>query len=173
MIQRDFHAKEHVPVEQYEDIYEEYYGKILAYIRGRTPYPQDAEDLCSAVFEKVLENLNTYDADRASVATWIYRIARNTVADYYRNQRTDETLDEELPGLEYADDALLRRETLSALANALKHLRQQERDIIILHYYTGCSLKEISERMGIPYRTVKLRKQTALERLRFLMRNEL
>lgn len=160
-------------MEQYKNIYKEYYGKILAYIRSRIPHPQDAEDLCSAVFEKVLEHLDTYDAHRASTATWIYRIARNAVADYYRNRRADAALDENLPAPEYADDALFRSETLSALADALKHLRQQERDIIILHYYTGCSLKEISERMGIPYRTVKLRKQQALERLRFLMRNEL
>ena len=160
-------------MEQYENVYKEYCGKILSYIRGKVPHPQDAEDLCSAVFEKVLENLDTYDAGRASAATWIYRIARNTVADYYRERRAEETLGEETPALDYADDALLRRETLAALAAALRRLREQERDIITLHYYDGCSLKEISERLGVPYRTVKLRKQQTLERLRFLMRDNL
>ena len=158
-------------MEQYEEIYREYRGKILAYIRGKVPHAQDAEDLCAAVFEKVLRNLDTYDADRASVATWVYIIACNTVADYYRDRRGEETLDEELPSAEYADDALLRRETLSTLADALTRLSQQERDVVILHYYSGYTLKEISERTGIPYRTVKLRKRTALERLRFLMRD--
>ena len=32
-------------MEQYKNIYKEYYGKILAYIRSRIPHPQDAEDL--------------------------------------------------------------------------------------------------------------------------------
>ena len=153
--------------------FREYYGKILVYIRSKVTHPHDAEDLCSTVFEKVLKNLDTYDAGKASVATWIYRIARNAVADYYRSRRTDAALDETLPASDCADDAFFRSETLAALADALRRLREQERDIIILHYYTALSLKEISERMGIPYRTVKLRKQTALERLRFLMRNEL
>ena len=152
---------------QYEELYREYYGKLLSYTRGKVPHPQDAEDLCSAVFE----NMDTYDPPKASVATWIYRIARNTVAGYYRLRCPEEELDEVQPGTDGADDALLRRETLSALAEALKHLREQERDIIILHYYSCCSLKEISERMGVPCRTVKLRKQQALERLRFLMRD--
>ncbi len=160
-------------MEQYEGIYKEYYGRILSYLRSKVPHPQDAEDLCSSVFEKVLKNLDTYDAAKASLATWIYRIARNTVTDYYRLRSPAEELDESLQSGEGADDALLRRETLSALAEALRCLRQQERDIIILHYYTGLSLKEISERMAIPYRTVKLRKQTALEQLRHRMRDAL
>ena len=157
----------------YEEIYREYHGKILAYIRGRVPHPQDAEDLCSAVFERVWKNMDTYDAAKASPATWIYRITQNAVADYYRSRRADTELDEALPAPDRADDALLRNETLSALADALRQLRQTERDILILHYYTGLPLKEISQRMGIPYRTVKLRKQQALERLRFLMRDVL
>ena len=158
-------------MEAFEDIYRQFHGNVLAYIQSKVRHPKDAEDICSAVFEKILKNLDTYDAGRASLATWIYKIARNTITDYFRNHHIDEALEDDLSSTEYADDALLRRETLSALADALTRLSRQERDVVILHYYSGYTLKEISERTGIPYRTVKLRKQTALERLRFLMRD--
>lgn len=158
-------------MEAFEEIYREYHSKALSYIRGRIANPQDAEDVCSAVFEKVLRGLNTYDSAKGSVSTWVYQITRNTVLNYYRARRAGEDMDESLAAPELAEEALLRQETLDALADALNRLRPQERDIIILHYYEGRTLKELSERMDIPYRTVKLRKQQALVKLKFLMRN--
>ena len=67
-----------------EQIYNAYYGKIMAYIRSRISSYAVAEDLCQDVFEKIARMLVNYDSERASVSTWIYTIARNRVIDYYR-----------------------------------------------------------------------------------------
>ena len=57
----------------------------------------DAEDLVSDVFLKAYEKYPTFDADRASVSTWLYTITRNTVIDYFRTHRPGVELPDDLP----------------------------------------------------------------------------
>ena len=61
---------------------------------------------------------------------------------------------------------MLNEETLESLADALGQLPQRERDIIILHYYSGKTLKSIAEIMDISYSYVKLLHAKALKVLR-------
>ena len=67
------------------------------------------------------------------------------------------------------DEALLNEEALEDLANALERLTERERDIIILHYYSGKTLKNIAEKMNISYSYVKLLHGNALKALRVIM----
>ena len=71
-----------------EQIYLQYHDKVRAYVRGKIQDPHDVEDLVSAVFMKIVQKLDSYDPDKASVATWVYTITRNTVIDHYRTRRT-------------------------------------------------------------------------------------
>ena len=57
---------------------------------------------------------------------------------------------------------LLKTETLSELASALRRLPQQLMDIIVLRYYDGKPLTEIAQMMGLSYGAIKLRHQNAL-----------
>ena len=67
----------------FEEIYENNFSKIYNYIFGQMLNREISEDLTSDVFLKVLTNLDSYDPSRgAGLSTWIYAIARNTVADY-------------------------------------------------------------------------------------------
>ena len=61
---------------------------------------------------------------------------------------------------------MLNEETLNSLADALEQLSRRERDIIILHYYSGKTLKSIAEIMDISYSYVKLLHTKALNNLR-------
>ena len=157
-------------MERFDVIYERYYSRVLSYALSRVRPPEDAEDVCSAVFENVLRDLDTYDESRGTLSVWIFRIAHNTVVNHHKARRPTEELDEELASAEMIDDALLRRESLTALAAALERLEDMEHDVIVLRYYEGCTLREIAERTGIPYRTVARKEQKALARLRFLLR---
>lgn len=69
-------------------IYEEFQPKVRAYVRGKIHDPHDADDLVSAVFMKVVQKLDSYDPDKASISTWVYTITRNTVTDYFRTRRS-------------------------------------------------------------------------------------
>ena len=145
-----------------EDIYISYHDKVSAYIRGKLDNHHDAEDLVSQVFEKVYGKIHTFDESKASLSTWIYTITRNTVTDYYRNRRIHTSYDEvyELPAPEKD------RDMLDTLADALMILKERERDLILLHYYKGLTLKEVADKMGMSYINAKVIHKKALSGLK-------
>ena len=148
------------------EIYAAYREKVLAYLTGRTDSREDAEDLCAEVFAEVLRCLPRYDPEKASLSTWIYQITRFTFIDYLRKKRPTEPLDAELPGANDPSENYLHKETLGRLALALQTLTQDERDIIVLHYYKGLPLTEVSRLTGISYGMVKVKRNKALNALR-------
>lgn len=145
-----------------EDIYISYHDKVSAYIRGKLDNHHDAEDLVSQVFEKVYGKIHTFDESKASLSTWIYTITRNTVTDYYRTRRIHTSYDEvyELPAPEKD------RDMLDTLADALMILKERERDLIMLHYYKGLTLKEVADKMGMSYINAKVIHKKALSGLK-------
>ena len=147
-------------------IYTEFHGKVMGYIRARVQSAADAEDLCSDVFEKVFLKIGDYDSEKSSLSTWIFTITRNTVIDFFRRSHPSDELDENLADDSEVDAALLRTETLSELAAALKRMPAQLQEIVVLRYYDGKPLTEIADRLGISYGAVKLRHQAALKGLR-------
>ena len=146
-----------------EQIYLQYHDKVRAYVRGKIQDPHDVEDLVSAVFTKIVQKLDSYDSAKASVSTWVYTITRNTVTDHFRTRRTlvalEETMVDEQPA-ELIDDAL------DSLADALLALKEKARDLIVLHYYTGHTLKTVAEMMGMSYINAKVIRKKALAALR-------
>ena len=153
----------------FESVYAEYSGKVMAYFQSRLRNTAESEDLCSEVFEKVLTKWDRFDPRKSAVGTWIYAIARNALIDHYRRVQPAEELDENLSEDGEVDEELLTRESLSELAAALKRLPQQLMDIVILRYYDGKPLTEIAQMMGLSYGAVKLRHQNALMLLRSYM----
>ncbi|MBR4577671.1 MAG: sigma-70 family RNA polymerase sigma factor [Clostridia bacterium] len=149
-----------------DQIYAEYGGKIMGYIRARIRGKADAEDLFSEVFERIIKKLDDFDPEKASLNTWIFTITRNIVIDHFRRTKPSSELDENLTDGTELDEDLLNTESLSELASALRSLPQQMMDIIVLRYYDGKPLTEIAELMGLSYGAVKLRHQNALLMLR-------
>ena len=147
-------------------IYTDYSGKVMGYIRARVRSGADAEDLMSEVFEKILRKIEGFDPEKASLNTWIFTITRNTVIDYFRRSKPGEELDENLSDNIELDEDLLNAETLSELAAALKRLPPQLMQIIVLRYYDGKPLTEIAGIMNLSYGAVKLRHQNAVLMLR-------
>ena len=152
------------------DIYAQYREKVYGYIRSRINDAQLAEDLCSDVFMKIYEKLDSFDASKASISTWIYTIARNRLTDYYRTHRAFDEIPETLcDGEASVEETICSRKTLDALADALERLDAREREIVILRYYSGKTLREIAERMRLSYTHIKTLHRHALSALRDLM----
>lgn len=157
---------------EFEQIYARFKDKVARYIYGKIPNEHDAEDLISDVFVKVFKGFSGFDETKASLSTWIYRITQNTVIDYYRTAKSVCGLPEELCFEGNIDEEMINEETLNSLADALEQLSWRERDIIILHYYSGKTLKSIAEIMDISYSYVKLLHTKALKILREIIYDE-
>lgn len=147
-------------------IYLDYDKKVMGYLRSHLTNVQDAEDLHSAVFEKVYRNLDRFDESKASLSTWIYTIAQNTLTDFFRVRHIHSELEETVAVEDNGMDDICKQETLEELADALEELTERERDIIILHYFKGVSLKDIAVKMDMSYSNMKLVHNKALFRLR-------
>ena len=145
-----------------EQIYLDYYGKVSAYIRVKVENFHDAEDLTAQVFEKIYTRLDSFDESKASLSTWIYTIARNTVTDHFRTRRIHVDIDKlyGLPAPEADTDVL------EELADALMTLKEKERDLILLHYYKGLTLKETAEKVGMSYINAKVIHKKAIAGLK-------
>ncbi len=149
-----------------EKIYTEYKEKVERYISGKVENSHDAEDLVSAVFLKVYHNIESFDNLKASISTWIYSITRNTVIDYFRTRKEFCPLAIDVTDDYDACESIECEEILSELADALAMLEQRQRDLIILHYYDGKTLKNIAAEFGMSYINVKIIHKKALHFLR-------
>ena len=148
-----------------EQVYNEYYLKVRNYILSKINNFYEAQDICSNVFVKVYENLDKFDEKKASMSTWIFTITRNTLTDYYRKNKNYEELNENI-AIEDEGESICNEENLNTMANALENIDERERDIILMHYYSNMTLKEIAEKMSISYAYVKILHQKALDELK-------
>lgn len=154
-------------------LYEKYKEKVKAYVSGKVSHVQDAEDLVSTVFLKIYQNSDKFDASKAKLSTWIYAITRNTVIDYFRTRKVYCELEEISLCEESITETLEAEDMLEMLCKALEKLPKKHRDLIILHYYTGKTLKEISVSLGMSYINAKITHKKALNRLNKLLSDEL
>ena len=154
-----------------EAIYRDYHGKVSGYIRSKISLAQDAEDIVADVFLKVYEKLDSFDESKASLSTWIYTITRNTLTDYFRTKKVFEEIPETVEDDASVEDEICSAEALETLVNALENLDERERDIIILRFYSGKTLKEIAETMHISYAYVKVLQNKALAALKKYFEN--
>ena len=158
--------------EKWEALYEANHGRVLAYLTARTGSRETAEDLCMDVFEQAYRSFPRFDETKPSINTWLFTITRYTLTDYFRTHRSMEPIEAAQHLLSAPDEAearLLREETISQLAGALRELEREERVIVVLRYERGWTLTEISERIGVSYGMVKVKHRTALNKLRMAL----
>ena len=130
------------------------------------------EDIVQDVVIKVYHNLDKYDIDRASLKTWVNRIAINECIDFAKRSVVRNTVRMEVLGgtFESADDSdyWSREEMFVAMENAMLRLNEQDTQLLTLKYYEGKSSREISAITNIPENQVPVCMQRARKRLQQL-----
>jgi RNA polymerase sigma-70 factor (ECF subfamily) len=127
-----------------------------------------AEECAQEVMTTLWHKAAQFDPTRASVATWIFTIARNRRIDMLRRQRRPEPEDLAWgpePEPDQADVIALQQESEN-LSAALRKLPKAQRDLIEKAYFGDLSQSEIARITGLPLGTIKSRIRLALERLR-------
>ena len=131
-----------------------------------------AEECAQDVMTTLWRKADMFDPTRASVATWIFTIARNRRIDMLRRQNRPEP--EELPwGPEPEPDqadVIAMQQDHAQLATALKCLPDAQRDLIEKAYFGDLTQSEIAAVTGLPLGTIKSRIRLALDRLRHHMK---
>ena len=130
-----------------------------------------AEECAQDVMATLWQKAHLFDPARASVATWVFTIARNRRIDALRKARRPEP--EELSGGPEPEpdqaEVLEAQQETDRLGAALAQLPDKQRALIERAYFGDLSHSEIAEETGLPLGTIKSRIRLALERLRHQM----
>ncbi len=155
----------------FAELFEHFAPRIKAFLMKSGTASSMAEECAQDVMATVWRKAHMFDPARASVATWIFTIARNRRIDLIRRDRRPEP--EDLPwGPEAEPDQLdvlsLQQETVK-LGAALADLPINQRELIEKAYFGDMSHGEIAKITGLPLGTIKSRIRLALEKLRLAM----
>jgi len=149
-------------------IYEHYHQDIYNFVYYRVPGTHVAEDLTSEVFLKALESIDSYAFRGVPLSAWLFRIARTTVALYYRDQPTPANLsleEELLPAEGDPSDVFETGLTQKQLAQALNNLTEDQQEVIILKFVDGLSNTEVGQVLGKSEGAIKSLQHRALSSL--------
>jgi RNA polymerase sigma-70 factor (ECF subfamily) len=119
------------------------------------------------VFLKIHQHIGGLK-DARQLESWLYRMTRNIIIDYYRTERHAVALESagELPLPEELPDDDIVSDLLPSVRAMVYNLPPQDRQALILTEYHGLTQKELSERLGISLSGAKSRVQRARERLK-------
>jgi RNA polymerase sigma-70 factor, ECF subfamily len=134
-------------------LYELYVERIYAYIYHRVGNVQDAEDLTARTFYRALDSMAGYEDRGAPFAAWLFRIAHNLVANWYRDRsrRRFLSLDKLWGHSEESDtphQQVEQEETRAALWSAISRLPEERRNLLLFKFGSQLSNLEIGEMMN-------------------------
>ena len=158
------------PKPSFEEVYETHYDRIYKYVYTILMNREDAEDVTAETFLSAYKHYKQYDEKKASVATWLTRIAHNSAVNLLRSaERTKRT---EMP--EYWEEAskedLAEQAVESELMLTLyRQLNPEERSFLNMRYVMDLKDREIAELLGMNEKTVNKRYQRLLVRCRDLL----
>jgi RNA polymerase sigma factor (sigma-70 family) len=137
-------------------LFEAFGERVRRYVAFRVRSPEDAEDLTSDVFRRILSG--PVPIDPGARPAWLFRVAHNAIIDHYRRRRFSIPL---IGLLERPDDApslpdrAIRDEELRTVDMALAELVGRQRAAIYLRYYEDLGYADIATIMGVPAVTAR------------------
>ncbi|MGW8319673.1 MAG: sigma-70 family RNA polymerase sigma factor [Candidatus Promineifilaceae bacterium] len=141
-----------VDSEAFGQLYERYVDKIYSYIYYRTSNNHDAEDLTARVFFRAMQHIGDYEDQGLPFSAWLYRIARNLLANWYRDQsKRQMTSLESIAQLHVVENPELATqlgEDRQTLLEAVRRLPPDRQELLILKYVEHLSNAEIGQILG-------------------------
>lgn len=145
-----------------QQLHDRYVERIFQYIYIQTNSYHDTEELLQDVFFKAASQLDRFEG-KASFKTWIFKIARNTVIDYYRKQNKErqsmaieQGFLEELGGKdESAEEIAVRHIHMNEVLEIIDKLPTHYSNVLHLRFIEDFSIKETADIMGKSVLSVK------------------
>ena len=153
-----------------------YAPRVKAYLLRLGLGQAEADEVCQDVMVAVWRKAASFDRRQASVATWIFRIARNRRIDVFRRgQRA--ALDPHDPAFQpqpeaAPDQAAQTTEREAQLRQAMADLPAEQRDLVRIAFYEDLSHSQVAEKTGLPLGTVKSRLRLAFAKLKLRLDTE-
>ncbi len=152
-------------------LYNHYFPHIKRFIENRVYNQDDGEDLTSSVFQKAFVGIDSFKWQGVSFSSWLYRIAHNTLVDYYRTQEKQKNkvsiIDDiheskfntpEQDAIEYNQSEFMQKLLLT--------LPDREKKIIYSKFFEGNTNKQIATKLNLSETNVSTIVYRVLKKLR-------
>jgi len=163
--------------EAFSILYEKYYSQIFGYILKRVADLEIAQDITSETFLKALKKLWTFKWRGISFSSWLFKIASNEIANFYRKKKKLVSLEkisepvansDPLGEIMRAQEELEKHKDFLILQEKISQLPLKDQEVIYLRFFEKKKIKEIGEILGKREGTIKSLLHRAIEKLREL-----
>lgn len=156
---------------------ERHQSKIYGYIYSKVSDRDLTEDIFQETFFKVIHTLKSkkYYNEEGKFLSWVLRISNNLIVDKFRNDKkmymkrdTDEfsifsTITDSSPNIE---KELIKSQVDIDLKKLIQNLPQDQKEVLMMRYYSEMSFKEIADITGVSVNTTLGRMRYAITNLR-------
>ena len=153
---------------------DEHGSAVVKVARAYTLTAEDRQDLAQEILLQAWKSLPGFD-DRASAATWFYRVALNTAMNWHRKDKPRRLKQQPLLEMQYAYEETStvaqhaqHRETVERLYAAIHQLPQTDAALVLL-YLDELSYREMADVMGISENHIGVKLNRAKKALTALM----
>ena len=152
-----------------------YKDKLYSYIYYIVRNSEMTEDIFQETFMKAIITIRQgrYN-ENGKFSAWLRRIAHNLIIDNFRQERCENTISNDEVEIDLfnniklcdgtIEDNIVRHQVLSDVKKLVKHLPDNQREVLEMRYYQDLSFKEIADITGVSI-------NTALGRMRYAILN--
>lgn len=142
----------------FAQIFHQYKNPVYQATLKIVPYEEIAEDILQTTFIRLWEKKSLIDPEQPFKA-YLYRIASNLVADYFRRAAADKRLQARLmiaatELYDHIEETIGRKESEAVLKEAISRLPPKRREVYTLIKVDGLSYEEVSRQLGISVTTI-------------------
>ena len=152
-------ARAATDADAFGELYDHYFGQIYRFAYSRLRDQDLAEDITSDVFFKALRAIGRYKPSGHPFSSWLYQIAANAIADYYRSRKQAQSLDDAIGVADPqrpVDDRVADSVEARRVWAAIDTLPEQQRTAMTLKLGEDLKLAQIGEIMGKSEGAIKL-----------------
>ena len=157
--------------------------RVRDYIRMMVKDNDVADDIFQDTFIKVVHTIDQGRySDNGKFLSWVLRIAHNKVIDYFRAQKQAPSVSESSSGYDILgtmrfaertiEDQIIAEQIDADIKSLVDLLPDEQREVVLLRYFSGLSFKEIAEQTGVSINTALGRMRYALINLRKMIKEK-
>ena len=162
---------------------DKYNRRVRDYLRMMVKDDDVADDIAQETFIKVIKVIDEgRSVDNGKFLSWVLRIAHNRALAYFRAQKSNNSVSESSAGynvlgtLRYAEnsieDNIISDQTDQSIRDLVELLPEEQREVVMLRYYSDLSFKDIAEQTGVSINTALGRMRYALINLRKMIKEK-
>jgi RNA polymerase sigma-70 factor (ECF subfamily) len=153
----------------FDCLYRKYYPKINAFVYHRVATEDVRHDIVSNTFLKAMSKIHMFrilESGRTSFSAWLYRIAMNEIAQYYRKKNSELRMLDNYKSVSTQDGEVMDYPIYDKIKSVMHDLKEEEKNLLALRFFEKLSFREIAEILKKKESAVKVRTHRILNKLR-------